>query len=815
MESLLQDLRYACRMLVRNPGFTTVAVLTLALGIGANTAIFSVVDAVLLEPLPFEQPDRLVVVNATNRRSPGSLLNTSYPDLTDWRAQTETFKEIAGVRVQSFDLTDDRAQEPVRVPGAYVTANYFDALRVRPHLGRFFRPEEDRLPVGAAVAVLSYGLWGRRFGSDPAWVGRTVYVNGVPHEVVGVAPQGFEGHSGGAQLWTPVTTVNTLLQRYNRIRPARWIPALGRLQPGVSLAQAQAEMDTIARRLATEYPNSNANFGVHLAPLAEQLVGNLPQIILAAFGAVGLVLLIACANVASLLLARGARREKEIAIRAALGASPTRLVRQLITETVLLSLLGGALGVLLAAWGMSLLPAFFSGLPTFVALQLDNSVLVFAVLLSIASGILFGMAPAFRLSAADLHERLKEGGRGPAAGGRQARFQGALVVAEVALAVILLVSAGLLFRTVDKLLSLELGFNPDKVATARFWLHEADYSPEEVEIFNRRLLASLKEKAGAKAVSAGVHIPLDGFRAGAVLNIEGEALDDPNSGFQVWHHPGSSDYFRVFGIPLLRGRAFTDEDTADSPGVIILSESAAQRFWSGEDPLGKRVKFRRDDQITPWLTVVGVVGDVRFVSLTGQRADSYDVYLPMPQSLFQNRFLGIAVRTAGDPAAFAPVLRQAIHDIDPGLPIFNAATLDSIVADATAQNRTTAGLLGAFSLVALGLAALGLYGVISYSVSRRTHEIGVRMALGAQRRDILRLVVGQGLRLTLAGLVVGLVAAVGSTRFLSSLLFGVSPTDPYTFAGISLLLAGVAALACYLPARRASGVDPMIALRYE
>jgi putative ABC transport system permease protein len=737
----------------------------------------------------------LVVINATNRRSPGSLLNTSYSDLTDWREQTQSLEEIAGVRVQSFDLTDDGAQEPVRVPGAHVTGNYFDALRVRPHRGRFFRAEEDRLPVGAPVAVLSYGLWERRFGGDPEWVGRTVYVNGVAHEVVGVAPPGFDGHSGGAQVWTPVTTVSTFLQRYNRIRAARWIPAIGRLQPGVSLAQAQAEMDTIAERLAAAYPSSNANFSVQLTPLSEQLVGNLPQIILATFGAVGLVLLIACANVASLLLARAASREKEIAIRAALGASRTRLVRQLITETVLLSLLGGTLGVLLAAWGLGLLPVFFSGLPTFVALQLDNSVLVFAVLLSVASGVLFGMAPALRLSAADLHEQLKEGGRGPAGGGRQARFQGALVVVEVGLAAILLVSAGLLFRTVDKLLSLELGFNPDKVVTARFMLREANYSPEEVKIFNRRLLESLRAKPGAEAVSAGVHIPLDGFRAAAVLNIEGEALDDPDSGSQVWHHPSSPDYFRVFGIPLLRGRTFTEDDTAESPGVIILSESAANRFWPGGEALGQRVKFRRDDQMTPWLTVVGVVGDVRFVSLTGGEAESYD--------------------TAGDPAAFAPVLRQTIRELDPGLPIFNAATLDTIVADATAQNRTTAGLLGTFSLVALGLAALGLYGVISYSVSRRTHEIGVRMALGAQRRDILRLVVGQGLRLTLIGLALGLAAAFGLTRFLSGLLFGVSPTDPFTFAGISLLLAGVTALACYLPARRASGVDPMIALRYE
>jgi putative ABC transport system permease protein len=816
IETLWQDFRFGARMLMRKPGFSVVAILILALGIGANAAIFSVLNAVLLQPLPFAEPDKLVVLRATNLRNPGSQLGTSYPDLTDWQEQTRAFEGMAGVVSRSFDMAAEGSMEAERIPGEFVSAGYFSLLRVQPTLGRAFQTADDHLPAGEPVVILSHALWERRFNADPEAVGKSILVNGNLHSVIGVAPKGFDGYSGGAEMWTPITNVDAVLQRYNQIRPARWITAVvGRRSPGFSLPQAQAEMETIALRLEEQYPKANARYSVQLTPLAEQLVGNLEQVILVLFGAVGLVLLIACANVASLLLARATTREREIAIRCALGAGRGRLLRQLMTEALVLSVLGGASGLLIAAWWVDLLPVFFSGIPSFVKIQLDGGVLGFALFLSLLTGVLFGLAPASRLSVVEPVESLKEGGRS-AAGHQRRRLQNALVVSELALAVVLLVGAGLFLRTLDQLLSVDLGFQSDRVMTARMVLRDSQYSSGEVVTFTNRLLQSLQELPGVEEASIGLHIPQDGFRAGARLNIEGEQLDDPESGFSVLHHAASAGYFRVLGIPLLQGRAFTAQDTNDAPQVIIVSRSAAQRFWPGEDPLGKRLKFQRANQDTPWLTVVGVVGDARFTGLTGGAGDNLDVYQPMEQSLFYPvRFIAAVVRAKGEPAAVTPAIRQAIQALDPNLPIFAVSTLDRFVANATRQNRTSAGLLSAFSLVALGLAAVGIYGVVSFSVSQRTNEIGIRMAMGAQRQDILKLVIGQGMWLAVLGMGIGLAIAFVVSRLLAKLLFGVSATDPVTFVGVSVVLAAVAALACYVPARRATRVDPMVALRYE
>ncbi len=812
METLWQDLRYGFRMLARNPGFTVVAVLTLALGIGANTAIFSVVNAVLLQPLPFRDPDRLIIVNETARRGTVQLRPVSYPDFLDWSEQSQTFEELAAFSPNNYTLTGDGEAE--RVVGELVSASYFPLLGIQAAYGRTFLSEEVRLPEGELVAVISHALWQRRFNSDPQVVGGSILLDGRSYTIVGTTPQGFDGIQGGAELWTPITVLPPSFTHFLRLRGARWHAVVGQLKKGVSLDEAQAEMDTIASRLEEQYSNTNADRGVQLVTLAESLVGDLQRPLLVLFSAIGFVLLIVCANMANLLLARATSRQKELAIRAALGAGRLRLIRQLLTESVLLSVAGGVLGILLALWGVDLLLGLVEGIPAFVEVSIDLWVLGFALLLSFVTGLVFGLAPASQLSKGDMHEALKEGGRNPGAGSGRRRFRSLLVVAELALALVLLIGAGLMLRSFEHLLSVDPGFDPRHALTARVDLPDQNYSIAATITFARQLLERIEAVPGVRIASASSDLPLSIFWSANFMEIEGRPEGRENRP-RVYRHYGTGKFFRALGVPLVQGRTFTARDTFDTLPVIVVSESAARRFWPGEDPIGKRLRIRRPDIDSPWRTVVGVVRDVRYRALARGPDNDPDIYLPLGQSREPNPSLYITVRTSGDPAALAPSLRSIVRDLDLDLALYGVSTLSQQVSDSTVQDRITAFLLSAFALAALGLAAIGIYGVISYSVSQRMHEIGIRMALGAQPRDIFKLVVGQGMVLTLIGVGVGLVGAFALTRFLESLLFGVSATDPATFAGVSVLLAAVALLACYIPARRATKVDPLVALCYE
>ncbi len=694
------------------------------------------------------------------------------------------------------------------IPGQYVSWNYFFLLGVRPLKGRFILPEEDKRPMGESVTVLSHTIWENRFGSDPDIVGKAINLNGKPHTIIGVTPEGFGGVVGFANIWVPITTVPSPLAGYLNHRGARWIFVVGKMKDGVAIEQAQAEMTTIADRLREDHPRMNEGYGVAVLPVTFFWVADLQQPLTVLSAAVGFVLLIACANVANLLLSRATQREKEIAIRAALGATRARIVRQLLVESVLLSLAGGTLGLLMAAWGVDLAPSLLPGIPAFMVISLNSSVLLFTFVLCIGTGLLFGLAPAFRLSGVTLHDTLKEGGRSGSGDSNRQAFRNLLVVAEMALALVLLVGAGLLLRTFEAVRSVDLGFDPSGVLTTQVNLPQERYPEERIDVFARRITEKIGALPGVESASASSDFPLSFFNFGAFLQTEDNT--DPDLSVRVWHHAGTAGFFRSMGISLRRGRFFAPQDTETSQRVVILNEAAAKEIWPGEDPLGKKIQFSSSIEERPWLTVVGVVEDVRYRALTDSPASGDpDVYYPLSQSWRPVRTLFLSVRTSGDAASYAPQITDAVRELDSNMPIFNIAPLEQAVGGAMQQERTVAILLGAFSFVALVLATIGIYGVVSYSVSYRTHEIGIRMALGAQPRDIFKLVVGQGMALALIGVGVGLAGAFALTRFLESLLFGVSATDPATFAGV------VALLACYLPARRATRVDPMVALRYE
>jgi len=804
METLWQDLRYGFRMLARNPGFTAVAVLTLALGIGANTAIFSVVNAVLFQPLDYEEPDRLYLLWTTN---PGWARpeSASLPDFLDWREQNQVFEDLAAISRRSLNLTGDG--EPERLIGSYVSSSFFSLLRVQPSAGRGFLPGEDA-PGAEHVAVLGYGLWQRRFGADPSLVGKTISLNGNDHTVVGIAPEDFQLFQG-TDLWLPLALDASQPQFGRR---SDFLRVLGRLKPDVREDRAQAEMTTIAKRLEQEYPQTNTNIGVVLVPLHEHFVGNVRPALLVLLGAAGFVLLIACANVANLLLARAASREKEVAIRAALGASRFRLVRQLLTESVLLALLGGSGGLLLAMWGtdglVRLSPA---GLPRLNEIAVNEWVLGFTLLVSVIAGVLFGLVPALHASRLEMHESLKEGGRGSADQGGRRRLRSVLVVSEVALALMLLIGAGLMITSVYRLQQVSPGFNTENLLVGRVNLPAAKYSnPSEILGFSEQLIERLEGMPGIRAVTTTDDYPLS---SGSYLSfvVEGRPAPPPSQVVDAIVISVTPGYHRALGILLVRGRAFTRQDGPGDRLVVVINQAMAKKHFPSEDPIGQRLAYDGPDGQPNWREIVGVVADVRHEGLD---QDAYPEF-HMPFSQKPSRGMTVLVRTESDPSALVGAVRGAVQAIDPNQPVYAVRTMDTILSRSVAQQRFTMVLLGMFATVALVLAAIGIYGVISYSVSRRTHEIGIRMALGAQPRDIFRLVVGQGMVLTLIGVGVGLAGAFALTRFLESLLFGVSATDPATFAGVALLLAAVALLACYLPARRATKVDPLVALRYE
>ena len=799
---MLQDVRYALRSLRHHPVFTLTAVLTLGLGIGANTAIFSAVNGVLLRPLPFAEPERLVTVwghhPAIGRET------ASLPDFLDWRAQSRAFTGLAARANTQFTLAG--AGEPEVVPGALVTANYFRVLGSAIPVGRGFRDEEEHRG-SARVAVLSDGFWRRQFGGRPDVVGRQITLSGVPYTVIGAGARGLSVPQE-VDVWATLLTDTTLGRRND------FLEVVGRLAPGTDLRGANEELTTIARRLEGEYPNSNAGWGVELVGLQERVVGEIRPALVLFMGAVGLVLLIACANVANLMLSRVAAREREVTIRAALGASRRRLVTQLLTESVLLALAGGVLGLGLAVWGVHALQALDAGtIPRLSEIGVGGAALAFALVLSVATGLLFGVVPAVRVLDYDLRAGLGEGGRGSAGHRAAGRTRSLLVLAEVALACVLLVGAALLLRSFAQLQRTDPGFLPGGVLTARVTLPRVSYSEEAKQTaFGNALLERLQALPGVSAAAIASDPPLGDNLPYWGFAIEGEAPPPADVVEDAAVYRVSPAYFGTFRIPLLQGRQFDAGDRAEALQVALVSETFARRYWPNRSPLGARITLGNPlDSTSTWMTIVGVVGDVR---QEGPAAPAYpQLYLPLEQS--PGRSIVIALRTAGDPGALTPGVKRAVASLDPGLALGRVATMDERLAGVMARPRVNAALLGGFAATALVLAALGIYGVIAYGVSQRTRELGIRMALGARSNDVLRLVLRQGLRPVVAGLALGLAAAAAGSRALRGLLYGVAATDLATYGVVAVFLAVVALVASYLPARRAATADPVTALRAE
>ena len=805
MNTLLHDIRYGVRMLLKHKGFSAVAIIALGLGIGANTAIFSLVNGVLLRPLPFPNSDRIIYFEGKNPAAGITDSNISYLDFTDWSQQTDLFASTAAYWTGNADLSGDGA-EPEAVPRAGVTTGFFSVLGVQPVLGRAIVPEDDKPATfnegRGTVAIISHGLWKRRFGSDPAIVGKVVQMKSRPLTVIGVMPPGFE-YPEQTQIW-----VNSAVNLSQEPRDNRAWSAIARLKPNVDLKQAQTRVSAINAQLDKQFHETNKGWDVSLWTLHERLVREVKPSLLALLGAVGLVLLIACANVANLLLARSAARQKEIAIRAAMGASRTRVLRQMLTESILLSAIGGIAGLVLSIWLtdvlMSMLP---EGAPRLEHIGIDYRVLTFALGVSALTGVLFGIVPALQASKLDVTSALKEGGRS-AEGHRRTSARSLLLIGEVALSLMLLVGAGLLIKSFLRLQEIRPGFNAHNVLIANLALPYPKYQYEQFEEFFRQLKERLEAAPGVQAAGGSMNLPLNasGYAIGRGFIPEGRPLTvDENRDAMFSSITG--DYFRALQIPLLSGRTFELRDNADAPKVVIINETIAKRhFGSPAEAIGKRLSIWRDEKFMR--EIVGVVGDTKTGSLTGE--GGAQIYVPNAQA--RENFMGLVIRTAGDPAAFATTLRHEVQALDKDQPIYNVRTMDDVVANSLGTRRVSMQLFAVFACAALLLAALGIYGVMAYTVAQRTQEIGIRMALGAQRSDVLGLVVRQGMTLAAIGVVAGLAGAFSLTRVMASLLFNVRPDDPTTYLAISFLLTVVAFLACYLPARRAAKLDPVIAL---
>jgi putative ABC transport system permease protein len=814
IETLIQDMRYGLRQLGRNPGFTTVAIITLALGIGANTAIFSVVNAALLRPLPYPNPSRLVVVWNQLKLVGLNHFPASLADYSDYKSSNKVFESIAAIRPAYLDLT--AAGQPERVYGIRASANVFPLLGVSAERGRTFTDQENQ-PGRDNVALLSDALWKRRYGGDPAIIGKTVTLDGSSYTVVGILPRGFRFSTGSPDMpdvWLP------LALGPDPERQAGGNEMIARMKPNVSLRQAQADMKTVAARLEEQYHlyrgphGEDAGYGVSVVPLQQQIFGSLRDALLLMLAAVGFVLLIACANVGNLLLARSNSRQREITVRAALGASPNRLARQLLAESLPLALFGGGFGLIFAEWGVRLLTSLSpDDASRIVAARLDPAVLLFTAGIALLTALISGFGPAVRASKANLNAALKEGEQ--STGASSNRLGSGLMVAQVALSLILLTGAGLLVRSLLRLKNVSLGFDPENIITARISLPASEYRDHvRVEGIYSKLLDRVRRLHGIRSASLISVLPLSGAASRDPFSIEG----------RPWRPHGADgvpqvanlqvvavDYFHTMRIPLLKGRDFSKHDAGGAPPVAIVNQALVRGFWPGRDPIGQHIMMGAPRPGAAWLTIVGVAGDVRNTALDA--APIPQIYVTRLQQPVRTMTLVLETGPGSDDAISG--VRRILHSLDPKRPLYAVFTMDEILSKSVATQRYNAALLSLFALLAATLAAVGIYGVVSYSVNRQTHEIGIRMALGAQKSDVLRMVVGQGLKLTLAGVAIGVAGALALTRFVSSLLYGVKPIDALTFTGVSVLLTAVALLACYIPARRAAKVDPMVALRHE
>jgi len=812
MNSLLQDLRYGLRTLLNKPGFTLVAVITLALGIGVNTAIFSVVNGVLLRPLPFDRPERIVTLWENNTKDGIERDDVSPANFLDWRERSRSFEEMAFANPSSLDYTGETEPETWRATG--VSQGFFRILGAQAVAGRTFLPEEYEAGRNQVV-VLSYDLWQRRFGGEQKIVGQKLTLDGQPMTVVGVMPPEFKLllFEQEELLWWPQAPDESM----KRQRRATYLKVVGRLKPGVSVEQARAEMSSISSNLASEYPQTNVGVGVTTISLNEQMTGHVRTALLVLFGAAAAVLLIACANVANLLLARGNEREREFAIRAAIGAGRLRLARQTLTESLLLATLGCVGGVLLAAWGIDLIVSLSPGnIPRIEQVRLDRATLLFVAGLSFVTALIFGLAPALQFSKPNLSNCLKESSQTATGGPMRRRLRGALVVSEIALALVLLVGAGLLIRSFYTLLNADPGFAADKVVALQTFIWDRYGKPDERAAFVQQVTEKMKSVPGVQAVGVTTALPF--FESSADVSypftIEGHPAPPAGQEPTVFAAIANNDYFAAMGVPLLRGRPFNEFDKTDAPPVVLVNETRARRHFANEDPVGRKIVIRamQRGQAAPLVSeIVGVVGDVRHDGLDKEpRAEYFRPYSQMP-----NGSIIFVARTNVDPMNLLPALKARIWEVNAAQPIYAVSVMADSIDASLKSRRFSLWLLSAFAVLALALSVVGIYGVMSYATTQRTHEIGVRMALGAASNDIVKLILRQGMRLTMAGVGVGLLTSLALTRLMRGLLYGVGATDPLTFTAVSLLLAGVALIACYLPARRATKVDPLVALRCE
>jgi putative ABC transport system permease protein len=813
MDTLLKDIRFALRSLRKSPGFTTVAILTLALGIGSNTAMFSVVTAVLLRPLPFPEPERLVAVATVSPT--GDMTAESYPDFYDWRQQNRSFQNLAAYRLDN--LTLGGLGDPLHVEANVVTSGFFETLGVQPQLGRTFRPEEEK--PGNHVAILSDAMWRSKFQADPNVLGKSFSLGGKPYTIVGVMPSGFQFpvRPTPRELWI-TSAIDSEVDipgdtPFAASRGAHGLRVVARLKPGVTLEQAKQEMHGIAKALLKQYPNTNTRHpDAVVLPQLEALIGKTRPALLVLLAAVGFVLLIACVNIANLLLARGAGRSREIAIRTALGASRIRIIRQLVTESVLLALAGAILGTAGAAWAVAALVKLYpQNLPRLSEVSIDYRVLLFTLVVALVSAVLFGLFPALQVTKVNIEEALREGGRAGSSG-RHKRFRTVLVVAETALGVVLLVGAGLLIRSFERLQKVDPGFDPHNVLTLNFDLPSSRYDNDKSIQFVREFFDRLNGMPGINSAAGTAQLPMGNGYSVVSFGIQGDNTPDGQKPAAAIVSV-TAKYFETMGIALQQGRFFDERDQRKSQPTIIISQAFANKYFPGENPIGKHIQPGANDGPgeDPWREVVGVVADVRRADLSTAPEPMY--YIPYTQLVWGAPT--IVVRTLGDPLTAVPAVRSLLEEMDPELPVYEVRTMDDYVTMSVGRQRFQTVLLGSFAGLALLLTAVGLYGVMAYSVVQRTHEIGIRMALGASRENVLRMVLGSGARMAIIGVAAGVIGALVLTRFMQSMLYDVKSTDPITFAGVCLVLAAVALLASYIPARRATRVDPMVALRYE